>query len=126
MAHSTETRFLHYLRVEKGLSNNTLIAYEQDLRKLAQYAAGVGKDLLSIEREDLARFIKHLYGLGLEARSVARTLTTVRGLYKYLILDGDLKRDPSSNLGSSRPWQSLPRFLIKEEVDKLLESPDIS
>jgi integrase/recombinase XerD len=121
---NVEPRFLSYLRVEKGLSQNTLVAYENDLQKLSRFAKDRGKDLLSLEREDVKEFIKHLHESGLEAKSIGRTLVTVRNLYKFLLLDGYLKRDPSVNIETPKSWQSLPKFLIREEVERLLESPD--
>ncbi|HET9532214.1 MAG TPA: site-specific integrase, partial [Blastocatellia bacterium] len=126
MAQDIKSSFLNYLRVEKGLSPNTLLAYTNDLEKLSKYASEQGKDLKSIERDDLLGFIRHLNETGLEPRSIARTLVTVRSLYKFLILDGHLKRDPSANIESPKSWQSLPKFLISEEVERLLESPDLS
>lgn len=126
MAKDVENRFFNYLRVERGLSANTLLAYRSDLEKLAAFAHAAGKDMISVERDDLTQFIKHLHGQGLEARSIARVLVTVRGFFKYLVLDGFLKRDPSVNLESPKSWQSLPKFLIAEEVERLLEAPDAS
>ena len=121
---NVEPRFLSYLRVEKGLSQNTLVAYQNDLEKLSRFAKKRDKDLLSLERDDVKDFIKHLHESGLEARSIGRTLVTVRNLYKFLLLDGFLNRDPSENLETPKSWQSLPKFLIREEVESLLESPD--
>ena len=80
LAHNIEASFLNYLRVEKGLSQNTLIAYASDLEKLRAFAETVGKDLLSLERSDLAGFIQRLSKSGLEAKSIGRALVTVRGL----------------------------------------------
>ncbi|MBI3651345.1 MAG: site-specific tyrosine recombinase XerD [Acidobacteria bacterium] len=119
-----EKRFLSYLRVEKGLSVNTLTAYQADLTKLMKFAQERDKDLLSLERDDIKDFIQHLHHSGLEARSIGRTLVTVRNLYKFLLLDGFLKRDPSANIETPKSWQSLPKFLIAEEVECLLNSPD--
>ncbi len=126
MAHNIEASFLSYLRVEKGLSQNTLIAYTGDLEKLRAFAESIGKDLLSIERTDITAFIQHLSKSGLEPKSIGRTLVTVRGLYKFLLLDGHLKRDPSINIDPPKSWQSLPKFLLTEEVDRLLDGPDPS
>lgn len=126
MAYNIETRFLSYLRVERGLSKNTLIAYQNDLEKLCSYAKSISKELLSLERSDISNFIQHLNGLGLEAKSIGRTLVTVRNLYKFLLLDGYIKRDPSENIETPKSWQSLPKFLISNEVEKLLEAPDLT
>ncbi|MFL6216715.1 MAG: site-specific tyrosine recombinase XerD [Blastocatellia bacterium] len=126
MANDVKNRFFNYLRVERGLSPNTLAAYGSDLEKLAAFGQQLGKDLLSVERDDLIQFIQHLHEQGLEARSIARALVTVRGFFKYLVLDGHLKRDPSTNIESPKSWQSLPKFLIAEEVEQLLDAPDVS
>lgn len=121
-----EEGFLSYLRVERGLSANTLSAYRNDLAKLARFAKSAGKDLLSLHANDLAGFMRSLHEQGLHPKSVARALVAVRGFYKYLIQDGHLKLDPSSNLEAPKAWQSLPRFLATEEVERLLSCPDLS
>jgi integrase/recombinase XerD len=126
MARDYESLFLDYLRVEKGLSPNTIIAYRNDLEKLSRFVRDRGRELVSVEREDLIAFIRYLNELGLDAKSIGRTLVTVRGLYKFLILDGYLNRDPSANLETPKSWQSLPKFLIPEEVERLLASPDLT
>jgi integrase/recombinase XerD len=118
-----EEGFLSYLRVERGLSANTLTAYRNDLAKLASFAKSRGKDLVSLQADDLATFVRSLHERGLHPKSIARTLVAVRGLFKFLIQDGHLKLDPSANLEAPKAWQSLPRFLAAEEVEKLLSSP---
>ncbi len=118
--------FLRYLRVERGLSPNTLEAYERDLKKLLRFAESRGRELTTIERSDLLAFIKELREGGLEPQSLARTLVTVRNLYKFLILDGHIHHDPTVNVETPRAWQTLPKFLTKEEVERLLEEPDVT
>ena len=126
MPRNIESEFLNFLRVEKGLSSNTLVAYRSDLDKLKRFASSLGKEIQSLEREDVRAFLKRLHGSGLDPRSVARVLVTARSFYRFLQLDGHLKRDPTANLESPKTWQSLPKFLLPEEVERLLESPDIS
>ena len=126
MARDLVAGFYNYLRVERGLSANTLIAYRHDLDKLANYSNSIGKALAALEREDLIQFIQHLHQSGLEAKSIARAMVTIRSFFKYLILDGFLKRDPSANLESPKSWQSLPKFLLPDEVDRLLAAPDVA
>jgi integrase/recombinase XerD len=118
--------FLRYLRVERGLSPNTLEAYERDLKKLVKFAESRGRELVTVERADVLAFIKELREAGLEPQSVARTLVTVRNLYKFLILDGHIHHDPTVNVETPRAWQTLPKFLTKEEVERLLEEPDVT
>jgi integrase/recombinase XerD len=126
MARDLGRDFLRYLRVERGLSANTLEAYERDLKKLERFAAERDRELVTIERSDVLDFIRHLRESGLEPQSLARTLVTVRNLYKFLILDGHIHHDPTVNVESPKAWQTLPKFLTKEEVDKLLEEPDVT
>lgn len=126
MSSVKEERFLSYLRVERGLASNTLLAYRRDLSKLSLFALSRSKDVLSLDADDLAHFMRSLHTQGLAPKSVARTLVAVRGFYKFLIQDGFLKLDPSVNIESPKSWQSLPRFLAPEEVERLLSSPDPS
>ena len=126
MSMQLQERFLSYLRVERGLSANTLIAYRADLAKLSAFAATTGKSLTSLQHDDLAAFMRALHQTGLDAKSVARALVTIRGFFKFLLQDGLLKADPSANLESPKSWQSLPRFLSSDEVVRLLDAPDIS
>jgi len=119
-----EEEFLNYLSVERGLSPNTLLAYRNDLKKLSEFSAETGKDLLSLQPDDLASFVRSLHARGLDAKSIARALVAIRGLFKFLLRDGHLKIDPSLNLESPKAWQSLPHFLTTEEVERLLSAPD--
>ena len=123
---NNEERFLSYLRVERGLATNTLIAYRRDLGKLSQFARTCDKDILSLNPGELAAFVRKLHGGGLSPKSVARTLVAVRGFYKFLIQDGHVKLDPSVDLEAPKSWQSLPRFLAPYEVEKLLSCPDVT
>ena len=126
MTRDLENRFFNYLRVERGLSANTLIAYKGDMEKLNDFASTVEKDLTSLEREDLVKYTQYLHKTGLEPKSIARALGTTKNFFKFLVLDGLLKRDPTANLEIPRSWQSLPKILSAEEVERLLSSPDVS
>ena len=121
-----EASFLQYLSVEKGVSANTLSAYRSDLRKLLRFAELKGRSALDLGRLDLIEFVSHLRHLKLGSRSVARVLVTVRGFYHYLVWDGHLLRDPSANLETPRFEKRLPHFLSGDEVQRLLESPDLA
>ncbi len=126
MSAAHQEAFLSYLRVERGLSANTLTAYRADLEKLSSFAASRGRELLSLQGDDLAAFVRSLHKQGLGSKTIARTLVAVRGFYKYLVQDGHLKSDPSANLETPKSWQSLPKFLTSDEVEALLSAPDTS
>src|SRR6266511_376056 len=119
-----EERFIRYLSVERGLSPNTLTAYKTDLAKLSAFSNKCGKDLLSLQPDDFTMFIRSLHTRGLDPKSLASALVAVRGFYKFMNQDGYLKTDPSANLETPKSWQSLPRFLATEEVERLLAAPD--
>lgn len=118
--------FLNYLRVERGLADNTISAYAGDIQKLKEFASSRAKELLTLERDDLMAFLAALDGEGLSPRSRARVLATVRNFYKWLLLDNRLKRDPSENLQTPKSWQPLPKFLDNSQIERLLASPDTS
>lgn len=123
--HNLINRFLNYLKVEKGLSTNTLEAYRNDLAKLNTFAASMEKDLLSIERDDLIQLLAHLKDeMHLGDASLARTTSVIKGFYKFLLSENYMNRDPASLIETRQTWQTLPRFLTNEEVERLLAQPD--
>ena len=119
--------FLNCLRVEKGLADNTIQAYRRDIGKFAAFCAGrklAGpKD---IQRGDVVDFLATLYRKGLDSRSVARHLVTIRHFFRFALLEGYVTDDPAATIESPRFRQSLPEFLSLEEVDRLLAQPDIN
>lgn len=124
MARDLGKAFLDYLRVERGLSANTLEAYGRDLEKLKSFSEAGQRDLLTLERQDLVDFIQVLREGGLDWRSIGRVLVTVRNFYKYLLLDGFRKTDPTVHLPTPKSASELPHFLTLEEIDRLLAQPE--
>jgi len=121
---STEIRsFINYCRVEKGLSPNTLEAYSRDLKALADFR----KDQESLPGlEDLRIYIDSMYKTGLGPRSIARHIATLRTFYHFLASDGRIDADPTERLVAPKQWQSIPKFLNREEIERLLAAPDVS
>lgn len=119
-------QYTSYLRVERGLSQNTVDAYQYDLQKLADYALKSEKELLTIERMDLLEVLRQIKEAGLNERSITRFISAVRGLYKYLQREGLLKQDPAEHLEARKQWQTLPVFLSHQQVEQLLEQPDVT
>src|ERR1051326_5890667 len=118
--------FLNYLRVERGLSANTLEAYRRDLEKLAAFAVKREKELATVEREDLRNLMMIMKQEGLDDKSISRAFSAIRGLYKYILREGLSKQDPTAYLETRKAWQTLPRFLSLTEVETLLDQPDLS
>lgn len=117
-------RFTQYLRIEKGLAANTLSAYGRDLVFYLRYLGE--RDLASAGSSEISGFLRYLYAEGLKARSVARALSAVRGLYRFLALEGVRDDNPTAAIEVPKAWAPLPRFLSLAQVEALLASPDPS
>lgn len=113
--------FLHYLSVEKGLAPLTLDAYGRDLGRVIALLAdqGVGA-WTSVDRSHLRACLSALHRLGLSPRTAARTVTTLRGLYRFLLREGQATADPTAALESPRPTLRLPHALNPDDVERLL------
>ena len=116
--------FLDFLAVEKGLSPNTILSYSRDVQKLFLFFQKEKLSWLKAGEEDLVRFIHHQSRAGLSPRSMARVVSSLKSFYKFLVLDGILKRNPAVNLSSPKTWLALPKFLTVKEVEALLKQPD--
>lgn len=118
--------YLSYLRVEKGLAKNSLESYERDLARLSKWCAKTGFDIMELSRRDLREWISDLSREGLSPTSIARSVSAVRGFYKFLLIDRRIKRNPAEDLDTPQKGFYLPKFLTQEEVEKLLSIPDVS
>jgi integrase/recombinase XerD len=116
--------FLNCLRVEKGLSDNTIHAYRRDIAKFAAFAATRGLATKDVRRGDVVDFLGSLYRKGLDSRSVARHLVTIRNFFRFALTEGYIDDDPAATIESPKFRQSLPEFLSLQEVDRLLRQPD--
>jgi len=118
--------FITAIRVEKGLSNNTLQSYRSDLRILCEFLVKKERTLLTVERDDLIDLLARLKDEGRNDSSITRLISTLRGFFKFTLTEKLLKQDPTAHIETRKAWQALPRFLTQEEVDKLLEQPDLN
>jgi integrase/recombinase XerD len=116
--------YFAYLRVERGLSANTLTNYTHDLNKLQEFAQGTGKPLHSLSKHDLSACFRVLTESGLSPRTVARVISGARGFYRFLLRDGFIKDDPLANILAPQIDKHLPNFLTEEEIERLLNAPD--
>ena len=114
--------FLNFCRVEKGLSANSLSSYLIDLQRFSSGISPVAPH--SATPQVLARYIESLYGAGLSARSIARHMTTLRTFYSFLTREGEIPSDPSEFLIPPKQWSNLPKYLNREEIERLLVAPD--
>lgn len=118
--------FRRYLRLERGLSPNTLEAYLQDVGKLWEYCEARGRDVASLQLDDLQEFSASLHDMGIALSTHSRILSGVRAFYRYLELDGYIEQDPTELLESPMKAKHLPEVLSTDEVDILQESIDLT
>jgi integrase/recombinase XerD len=117
--------YLTHLTVERRLATNSVDSYARDLVLLRKFAAGQRVSAEALSRQQLEELVRDLMSQGRSPRSVARAIACYRGFYRFLVIDGRVKASPADDLRPPRAWQSLPRHLSVEEVDRLLAQPDV-
>ena len=115
-----------WLRLEKGLSANTIEAYTDDLHKLFQFIENEGLNLLEIRYADLQQFVAQLSDIGISPRSQARIISGIKSFYRFLLLEDYLCTDPTELLESPKIGMKLPEVLSVEEVNRILTLIDLS
>jgi integrase/recombinase XerD len=122
---ATIASFLTHVRVEKGLSSNTVAAYRHDLLKFDAFARKRKLGLEAVSRDDLVDFLAGLYRQKLESKTVARHLVTLRNFFRFAQIQELIPEDPSVTLESPKIRRNLPGYLRLEEVERLLNQPDV-
>ena len=120
------TEFVSFLKIEKGLSANSIIAYQNDVDKLADYCSDKKIKIKDIEYKHLQSFVTELYDLGLSARSQARIISGIKQFFSYLMLENLINQDPSSLLEQPKLGRKLPEVLSIEEVDLLIAAVNLN
>jgi integrase/recombinase XerD len=116
----TLASFLDYLRVERGSAKLTIAAYNSDLVQFAEFLEKRHVVLSGARREDVREFIQELFSNALDGRSVGRKLSAIRHLYRHLLLDGKIDKDPTLNIDLPKQWKVLPKALSHDEVGAML------
>ena len=118
--------YLDHLRVERRLADLTLESYGRDLAALAAFAAGLERAPEALDRHALEAFVREQMSRGLSPRSVARMVASVRGFYRFLVVNRHTAINAADDLHPPRAWPALPKFLSLEEVDRLIVQPDVT
>jgi integrase/recombinase XerD len=100
--------FTDYLKIEKGLAALTVAAYTRDISQFADFLHPKKRSLLSAHRDDVRGFLQQLFSNSVDGRSVARKLSALRHLYRFLLLDKRIDRDPTLNIPLPKQWKILP------------------
>ncbi len=120
--------FKAYLQVEKSLPANTVLAYTRDVARLMEYVSEKPElsDPRKIKTSDLTDFVKTLAEIGLEASTQSRIISGVRSFYNFLILENEIKTDPTELLEMPKIGRKLPDVLSVDEIDTLISVIDLS
>jgi integrase/recombinase XerD len=108
------------------LADHTLESYGRDLAGLSAFAAGEQRPVEQLSRRDLEAYVRDLMSRGQSPRSVARLVACIRGFYRFLVLHQHLGESPAVDLTAPRAWKVLPKFLSDEDVERLLNAPDVA
>lgn len=122
---SALTKFLDAAWLQRGLSDNTRMAYRSDLEQFAQWLLPRGLTLQQVRRETLLEYLSWRLESGYKARSSARFLSGARGLYQYLLEEGLLAENPTLQVEMPQIGRALPDTLSEADVEALLAAPDV-
>jgi len=118
--------YINFLKLEKSLSKNSVAAYHTDMMKLYGFAESIGVEPESVTGEQIQDFIAHLHDSGLSKRSQARIVSSVRGFYKYLLIEEVVDSDPTELIELPKTGRKLPEVLSVEEIDAMEAAVDLS
>ena len=113
--------YMGYLRVEKGMRPATCEAYRCDLEQFAEQVERRNAQLATAAEDDVKDFMARLLSNHVDARSVARKLSCLRGFYRWLLLDKRIAHDPTVNIDAPATWKVLPKSLAESEVADMLD-----
>lgn len=118
------TDFVAYLKIEKGLADNSVEAYTRDVEKLRDFSEGRKKGPTELKHADLVQFVTALYDLGLSPRSQARIISGIKQFYAFLFLEEEIQDDPSELIELPKIGRKLPEVLSIEEIDRMIAAAD--
>jgi len=116
-------QFLNFLTVEKGLSSNTLEAYRRDIGKFSVFLKKNNKKFVNFKRADILAFIDQMRNDGNQPATIARNIAALRGLCRFMLMEGIIKEDPIENLLTPKGWKRVPRIIGTDEVSSLINKP---
>jgi integrase/recombinase XerD len=118
--------FLNYLLVDKGLSNNTVKAYEADISSFFQWLDNEDLKYKNLQEDHINKYILFLFQRKMRSSSVNRKISSIKSFYIFLVKRNFLKNSPLNDLVTPKQEKYLPESMSEAEVDKLLNSPDVS
>lgn len=125
--HNELDQYINFIKIEKGLSPNTVESYNHDLKRLCDFLESKKiSDLNKVEESHILECLVFLHKGGMESRSVSRNLVSIRSFFKFLRREKIIKDDPTAKIEFPRKWQRLPEVMTIAEVDSLLTAADLN
>ena len=103
--------FVSFLKIERGLAENSVLAYQNDVVKLMDFAISMKVEPTKVNSDHIKAFVKELYNLGLSARTQSRILSGVKQFFHFLMLEGEINEDPSELVEMPKIGRKLMPFL---------------
>jgi len=118
---------MDWANIERGLSQNSIAAYDRDLRDFGDYLFGKSiENIGDITQGHIISYLRKLSDLELSAKSLARKMSSIRGLFKYLILEGELKRNPTEGVDLPKLPKPLPDVISIGQMEKIMNAVDLT
>ncbi len=114
------TLFLDMLAAEQGAGDNTLQAYRRDLADFSEFLGRAGKTFVGADTQALRDYLADLDTRGFKSSSVARRLSAMRHLYRFLLSEHHRRDDPAAILSGPKRGRGLPKVLSIADVDRML------
>ncbi len=118
-------QFMDYIAIERGLSANTALAYGDDLSRYLCFLKQKGLSVKDAEQRIIVGYLGRLKKDGMGIRSIARHITSIKVFYRFLRAENYIQIDPTLNLDTPKIWKKIPNCLSIQEVDSLINQPDI-
>ena len=115
-----------FLMLERGLSDNTRVAYMADVARLADWASQISTPIADLTSDDLHAFVAEIHSLGVAERTQARIVSGVRSFFRYLVVEGVVEVNPAARIESPKPGLHLPEVLTVEEVQRMFDAIDVT
>jgi integrase/recombinase XerD len=118
-------KYTNSLWLEKGLSDHTVVSYARDLTQLAEYLLQRNLSVVSVCSSDLMSFLADRSQSGLKASSLARSLSSIKGFYQYMVRENHIEVNPAALIDAPKQGRPIPKSLTESDVEALLAAPNV-
>ena len=119
--------FINYLEYERNYSNNTIIAYKNNILQLINYLESINiNDIKSVKYETIRGYLSYLHENKYKSKSISRMISSMRSFFKYLKVENVITNNPMTLISNPKVEKKLPKYLTINEVESILSAPDMN